>query len=303
MSADEHRAADLSDRAAQEAPASIDHTPVLRLDEDRRRRLRPWAIAGAASVALVTGTVALSYSPMFGARVVKVEGEERLAPRQVMRLAGIERGTNVVHLDTSVAESRLEAEPWVLEATVARSLPSTVTISVRERTPILVLVAGETRQLVAADGTALGRAPRGSAFPEVTAAPGSRIGRSQIEAAGVVARSMAPQLRARVDSITVTEDGGVSLVVDGDVAVRYGIVDDTAAKAQALRAVLRYAEDEGRGLISIDLSAPAAPTARFVGSQQPLSGPDPSADVPPVDPAVDGQGDGGGTQASPSSSP
>ena len=78
----------------------------------------------------------------------------------------------------------------------------------------------------------------------------------------------------------VTEDGSVSLVVDGDVAVRYGIVDDTAAKSQALRAILRYAENEGRGLISIDLSAPAAPTARFVGSQQPLSGPDPSADVP-----------------------
>ena len=149
---------------------------MLRLDEDRRRRLRPWAIGGAASVALVTGTVALSYSPIFGARVVRVEGEERLAPRQVMRLAGIERGTNVVHLDTSVAESRLEAEPWVLDATVARSFPSTITISVRERIPVLVLAAGETRQLVAADGTALGRAPRGSAFPEVTAAPGSGSG-------------------------------------------------------------------------------------------------------------------------------
>lgn len=303
MSWDERRAADLTERGAPEPPASIDPTAVLRLDEDRRRRLRPWAIAGAASVAVVTGTVALSYSPMFGARVVKVEGEERLAPRQVMRLAGVERGTNVVHLDTSVAESRLEAEPWVLEATVARSFPSTITISVRERTPVLVLVAGETRQLVAADGTALGRAPRGSAFPEVTAAPGSRIGSSQIEAAGVVVRSMAPEMRRRIDSITVTEDGSVSLIVDGDVAVRYGIVNDSAAKAQALRAVLRYAEDEGRGLISIDLSAPAAPTARFVGSQQPRSGPDPSADVPPVDPAVDGQGDDGGTRGSPSASP
>ncbi|HET6714032.1 MAG TPA: FtsQ-type POTRA domain-containing protein [Actinomycetota bacterium] len=302
MSADE-RATDLSDRATPEPPASIDPAPVLRLDEDRRRRLRPWAIAGAASVALVTGTVALSYSPIFGARVVKVEGEERLAPRQVMRLAGIERGTNVVHLDTSVAESRLEAEPWVLDATVARSLPSTITISVRERIPVLVLVAGETRQLVATDGTALGRAPRDSAFPEVTAAPGSRLGRSEIEAAGLVVRSMAPEMRARVDSITVTEDGSVSLVVEGDVAVRYGIVDDTAAKSQALRAILRYAENEGRELISIDLSAPAAPTARFVGSQQPLSGPDPSADVPPVDPAIDGHGTDGGAQGAPSSSP
>lgn len=279
------------------APASAE-PPAHITDEDRRRRLRPWAIAGGTVVALVTGTVALSYTPVFGARAVEVEGEERLAPRQVMRLAGVDRGTNVFHLDTALAESRLEAEPWILDATVATRLPGTITISVRERTPVLILVTDETRRLVAGDGTELGRALRGSAFPEVTVTPGSTIGRTEIEAASEVVQAMPPELRARIDSITVSEDGTISLVVDGDVEVRYGAVRDTTAKSQALRAILRYADEEGRGLLSVDLSAAAAPTARFVGSQQPVSVPDPSADVPA---SVDGTEDD--AQESPSPSP
>ena len=134
VSADEHRAADLSDRAAPEPPPrSIPRrcsalTRTVGADSARGR-------SAGGERRPRDGNRRPQLHPIFGARVVRVEGEERLAPRQVMRLAGIERGTNVVHLDTSVAESRLEAEPWVLDATVARSFPSTITISVRERIP------------------------------------------------------------------------------------------------------------------------------------------------------------------------
>ncbi len=305
MSADEPREEDARDRdgVGETEPSIIDGKPVLRVDEGRRRRLRPWAIAGATTVVIVTGSVALSYTPVFGARVVEVEGEERLAPRQVLRIAGVDGETNVLHLDTTVAESRLEAEPWILDATVETRLPGTITISVRERTPVLVLVADDSRRLVAADGTALGRAPRSSGLPEMVPAPGATTGRREIEAAGVVVQAMAPTLRARIDSITVAGNGDVSLIVDGDVEVRYGLVHDASAKSQALRAILQYADDEGRGLLSVDLSAVAAPTARFVGSQQPISVPDPSADVPAdADPPGNGAG-GHDAQGSPSPSP
>ena len=45
-------------------------------------------------------------------------------------------------------------------------------------------------------------------------------------------------------------------------------------------AILSFAEREGKVLLAVDVSAPGAPTARFVGSYQPATGPDPSADVP-----------------------
>ena len=95
---------------------------------------------------------------------------------------------------------------------------------------------------------------------------------------------------AQVASVGVSEDGELSMVVDGGVEVRYGSVGDGAAKAQALRAILSFAAREGKVLLAVDVSAPGAPTARFVGSYQPPTGPDPSADVP--EPSADDRGTG-----------
>jgi cell division protein FtsQ len=269
------------------------------VDEDRRRRLKPWAIGGAVVVTLVTGSVALSYTSLFGARTVEVEGEQRLAPRQVMRLAGVGPGTNVMHLDEGQAEARLEEEPWILDATVRTSLPGTISISIRERTPVLVLLSGPARRLAATDGTVLGRAPKASMFPEVTVPEGVTLGPGHIAAAADVVAAMVPALRARVDSLTIDQDGDVAMVVDGDVDVTYGPASDAMVKAQALRAILDYADQQGTGLLSIDLAVPGAPTARFVGSLQPTTVPDPSADVPPSD---QGDGDDGRASQEPSSS-
>lgn len=269
-------------------------------DEERRRRLKPWAVAGAVAVALVTGSVALSYTSLFGARTVVVEGEEQLAPRQIMRLAGVATGTNVLHLDEGKAEARLEEEPWILDATVRTSLPGTISISIRERTPVLVLLSGSARRLAAADGTVLGRAPKTSAFPEVTVPGGVTLGPGQIAAAADVVAAMVPALRARVDSLSIDDDGDVAMVVDGDIEVAYGPARAATVKAQALRAILDYAAQQGSGLLSIDLSVPGAPTARFVGSLQPTTVPDPSADVPPSDQS---DGGNGGASQEPSPSP
>ena len=255
--------------------------PVLHVDEARRRKLRPWAVTGVAVVVIVTGGVTLSYTPAFGARVVEVNGEERLGPRQVLRAAGIGLGTNVAHLDEGAVEARLEMERWILDAKVETALPGTIRISVAERTPVMVTELDGTRSMVAGDGTVLDRAPWPISMPEVSATEGTPASTEMIRTAAVVVRAMAPAFRARVETVLVAADGSVSLIVDGEIDVRYGVADSTSEKAQALRAILEYSDREGRGLVSIDVSAPAAPTARFVGSSLPESVPDPSADVPP----------------------
>ncbi len=282
---------ELDDPARSDSPV-LDDAPVVVpqaswVDEERRRRLKPWAIGGAVAVALVTGSVALSYTSLFGARTVEVEGEERLGPKQVMRLAQVEIGTNVLHLDEGMAEARLEQESWIRDATVRTSLPGTISISIRERAPVLVLRSGSVAQLAAADGTLLGRAPKATAFPEVTVPEGVALNRERITAVADVVAAMVPAIRARVDSLSIADDGEVTMVVDGDVDVTYGGATDPLVKAQALRAILDYAEEQGTELLSIDLAVAAAPTARFVGSLEPITVPDPSADVSPTDPGDD----------------
>jgi cell division protein FtsQ len=252
---------------------------VIDDDETRRRRLRPWAIAGAAVVVIVTGGVALSYTALFGARVIEVEGERHLVPRQVMRLADVGLGVNVLHLDEASVEARLEAEAWVLDAAVDSTLPGTIVISVQERVPMMVAAVGGTRRWISEDGTVLGRAPEATELPDVRPGGGTELDPGTMRSVGGVLQAMAPALRERVDEVEVFADDTLDLVVDGDVEVRYGSVRDATAKGQALRAILEFAARQERSLLSVDISAPAAPTARFVGSREPAAAPDPSADT------------------------
>ncbi|MGH2629724.1 MAG: cell division protein FtsQ/DivIB [Actinomycetota bacterium] len=272
-----------------------------RVEQAHRRSLRRWAIASGIGVALVTGSVSLSYTSLFGARSIRVTGEERIGPRRVLKIAGIGEDTNLVHLDERAAEARLKGEPWILDATVMVDLPSTIRVRILERTPVLVLAEGGSRTLVSADGVVLGAAPRGTAFPEMVVEPGSEPGVSGLRSAADAVASMAPSLRARVASVGISDDGELSMVVDGGVEVRYGSSGDTAAKAQALQAILSFAGREDKVLLAIDVSAPGAPTARFVGSYQPATGPDPSADVPP--PSESRRGARGTISSSASASP
>lgn len=266
--------------------------PVLRLDEERRRRLRPWAIAGAAAVILVTGGVALSYTPLVGARTVEVEGTRHLTRREVLALAQVGVGTNVMHLDEEEAEARLEGDPWIRGAVVKTELPGSISITVHEREPLVWARIDGAAVVVAADGTPLGSSPRGVDLPEIEPAPGSSLDRATLRVAGGIVQAMAPSLRARVETLTLAADGVATLTIDRGIDVRYGAPSEAAAKAQALLAILAYAEDQGRALASIDVSAPAAPTARFVGDQQVASMPDPSAALAGDAAEAAGPGDG-----------
>jgi cell division protein FtsQ len=275
------------DDAARTIPAT------LVVDEARRRRVRPWAIVGAIVVGLATGGVTLSYTPVFGAREVEVEGTAHLSPHQVLRTAGVGEGVNVAHLDERSIEARLEMHPWIQDATVQTSMPATITISVTERSPLTVADLGHGLRLIAADGTDLGRAPWPSSLPEVSTSGGAPASSGVLRAAGRLIRALPLDLRSEVDSVVVAADASAALVLDGGVDVRYGPIEEWTAKSQALRAILAYADRERRGLVSIDISAPTAPTARFVGAPTPVSMPDPSADVVadddrtgPVDPSV-----------------
>ncbi len=238
---------------------------------------------------LITGSVTLSYTSVFGARSIHVSGEGRMGPRRVLKLAGVGEGTNLLHLDKRAAEARLEGEPWILDATVTVELPSTLRVRVVERTPVLVMNDGR-RELVSADGVVLGGAPRETSLPELVLEPGSEFDVGAVRAAAEAVAAMKAPLRSQVASVGVSDDGELSMVVDDGVEVRYGSVGDGAAKAQALRAILSFAAREGKVLLAVDVSAPGAPTARFVGSYQPPTGPDPSADVP--EPSADDRGTG-----------
>ena len=236
----------------------------------RRKRpagLRTWLGTAVGVGLMVAASFWVTRSAVFEARDLVVRGNHRLSARQVLRLAGLRPGTNVLWFSSGRAEGRLLSSPWVRAARIERSLPTKILIRVTERTPTAV-ISGKTRMLVAADGTILGEAPASTRLPDIPAGDvalpvGTRppAARAALAALG----SLPASLRGRV--LDAKESAG-QLVLDlrGGVRAIYGDASEAMAKGQALAAVLDWAERKGIELSTVDVRAPVTPAARPVGA-------------------------------------
>jgi cell division protein FtsQ len=237
---------------------------ILRHAERRRLLARPWQRLAAAAlvVALAAGGVlALSRSALFRARTVRVTGATVLHRPEVLATAGISSRTNVLWLDAGEAERRLEADPWVADARVVPSAPSSITIALTESVPV-ALVRGEAGSLlVAADGTVLGPPPRPAlarGLPEIRLPIAGGSFPSHVVAARVIG-AMAPDVREQVASLTVHFDRTLWATLRDGTRIELGPATDLAAKARAIERVLAWATAEGATLTFLSVVAPSAP--------------------------------------------
>ena len=228
------------------------------------RRLRPLArriLIAAAALAVVAGLACGStYSWLFAADAVHVEGSARMSEGDVRRLGGVEVGANVFHLDTAAVERRLLADPRVAAADVLADLPDAVTIRIVERIPVARAEVDGATVIVADDGAVLPDAG-GASLPEIRPTAGELDERRRTGAAAALA-ALAPSVRRHVVTIFSGTDGELVLEAGGGVTVTYGPVVDVDAKAASLRAVFAWAEREEIALTAIDVTVPNAPTAR-----------------------------------------
>jgi cell division protein FtsQ len=215
-------------------------------------------------IAAATVAWAITYTPLFEARHIRVAGAVSLRPDAVRSLAGIEPSTNVFHLQTEAVTASLLSDPWIASASVERDLPDTVVLSIVERQPVGTIdVTGET-SILASDGTILPASTAATsavdALPKVQAALGTPD-EAQRSAAAALLSALDPVVAHRVGELSVGQDLSTSLTLRDGVTVDAGTPGEESEKAAALRAVLRWAASGGHPLSSIDVSAPGAPSA------------------------------------------
>ena len=74
---------------------------------------------------------------------VTVEGNHYLTDEQVVRAAGLPLGENMFKLDLEEATRKVSGLDWARSVFLERRLPQSILISVKERTPVALLDAGE----------------------------------------------------------------------------------------------------------------------------------------------------------------
>lgn len=239
-------------------------------DDRFPRSRRSWGgIAALAAIALAVATWAVAASPLFQVRDVQVRGNRHLSDSDVVRLAGIRAGANVLTVSIRRVEGALAGSPWIRSAEVRRSLPSTLVLRIEERSPVAWVRQPNGIALVAADGTIL--ALRDKAPSRLVSIgswkeplqPGDRL--DGLREPLALAASLSQRLRREVVSASVRR-GELVLRLGTGTRVLYGEAASLAQKNAALAKVLRWAGEQGAVLDYVDLRAPRNPAVRMAGA-------------------------------------
>lgn len=110
------------------------------------------AVLGAGTLLFAGGKFLIVDSPFFRVDTVQVETVGHIEPEQICDISDIRRGDSMFDLDLNQIGQKIEENPWIATARVARVFPRTVSIQVTEYTPAAIVNLG-CLYYVAPDGT------------------------------------------------------------------------------------------------------------------------------------------------------
>ena len=238
----------------------------MRSADEERRGIRRWTVAAIATILVASVAVAVTYTPLFAASDIQIEGSHGISSADLLVLARVDEDSNVFHLDTGAVERRLERDPRILEARVITSLPDALTIEVVARTPVGVVGAGGVgtpMDLVGADGVVIGPAGHTVDLPALLAPDGGPVGAGSLATAAAAAGALDPTLRRAVDAVVVSPEGGVEVRLAAGFSASLGDGSELTAKAASLAALLAWVQERDVSVVSADLSVPGSPTAKL----------------------------------------
>jgi cell division protein FtsQ len=219
----------------------------------RTRRLvalRPVLIVAAVILLGLGAAWTLLYSHWLALQAVEVEGVERLSSEQIERAAALPAGSALVRLDLDAAANRIEQIPAVGSATLSRSWPHTVIITVTERTPVAVIEDDGAFRAVDATGTEFKLKGGRHGLPNLAVDPGS----STLDDAAEVVASLPEEISQRVTEVRADSIDSITLALRSGDQVLWGSADASSRKAQVLAVLLRHQATR------YDVSVPDQPT-------------------------------------------
>lgn len=228
------------------------------------QRHTPWrsAFFALAIIAIVAGVGwALLGSRFLVVRSIHVSGTHLVPRAEVLAAAAIPHGLPLIRVNTAAVARRVTQIRQIESAHVARAWPDGVTISVRERTPVLAVASGNGYQLIDKFGVPVEQAARTpGGMPRLMMAAGSPAagagsvaslrGSPAVYAAAGVLRELPAGLVRQVTEVAAPDPSDVTLTLADGITIVWGSTDRAAEKAKEL-GVLMHTHAR-----SYDVSAP-----------------------------------------------
>lgn len=233
----------------------------VRTDDDDEPR-RGWSrrtiliIAAALVVLAAIATWVVAFSPVFGVRTVTVRGEKDVSVEQILAAADVSHGTPLVRVNTDAAALRIEAIDGIYSARVSTSFPSTLVISVVERTPVGVVQHAGRYVLVDRTGDQYRTVDTAPDHLPVFVVPVGTDARTTGGAVATVAAALPTKIRGQVASIQALDPRAITLLLTDGRVVAWGSVERSAEKARVLPLLL---EQKGH---QFDVTDPTRPFTR-----------------------------------------
>ncbi|MBM3684598.1 MAG: FtsQ-type POTRA domain-containing protein [Actinobacteria bacterium] len=253
-------------------PSSVDPRIARRRAEVARARLQlrrsrlvlVGAVLGAIGVA-----AGVTRTPLLDVDRFAVAGAERTTREAVVAATGVVAGSPMTDLIPTEVERRLEATlPWVATAEVSRSWPSTLRVTLVERSVVAQATDPSGRWfLVSADGVLVTEAQAADPFLVTIdgVVPDAVVGGRLVDraAAGTAVLGAASDgVRTRIRTLRFTGEDSIELTLRPEGRVAFGAVEQADQKLRDLDTVL--ARVDLSCLAIIDLAVPAHPVLQRV---------------------------------------
>ena len=177
------------------------------------RTIRVLAIAAVLLLAIYRGKDLAAQAHVLQIQRIVVQGNQHLSTGEVLAVLGGMRGQNLIWCDLNGWRQRLLSSPWVRDADLRRSLPSTVEVVVSERRPIGIGRIASQMYLVDERGAIIDGLTGSNDDGTIT----DRV-RADLAARVIGALQAKPDIARRLSQVDVQDSRNASVILTGDAA-------------------------------------------------------------------------------------
>ncbi|MBF6340267.1 FtsQ-type POTRA domain-containing protein [Nocardia abscessus] len=194
-----------------------------------------WGLLTVCVLAVVC--VVAWFTPVLSVRTVRIEGAVAVSEQQVRDVLEIPSGRSMLRIDTTAVARRVASIPKVRTARVQRVFPSTVRVTVVERTAVLFYDSPQGAHLLDADGVEFAVEPTPIGVPKlITEHPGDAdpVTRAAVSILAIVP----PALAVQVGEVAARSVSNISLNLKDGRTVLWGGTNDAERKSAVVLPLL-----------------------------------------------------------------